>query len=58
MKARLDAMQKQGLAATNALGEANDKMEAALDNGRLSVTDIQDFAQKTAAFAQAIRQIK
>lgn len=58
MKERLKAMQKQGLAATNALEEANDKMVAALSTGSLSVADIQNFAQKTAAFAQAIKAIK
>lgn len=58
MRARLEAMKEQGLAATNALDEANNKMTAALANGSLSVADIQDFAQKTAAFAQAIKSIK
>jgi hypothetical protein len=58
MQSRLKAMKEKGLAATNALDAANNKMVAALNNDNLSVLDIQDFAKKTAAFAQAISQIK
>ena len=36
----------------------SDKMVAALATGSLSVADIQDFAQKAAAFAQAIKSLK
>jgi hypothetical protein len=58
MRARCKAMKDQGLEATKALGEANDKMTAALTKGTLSVTDIQDFATKAVAFVQAINSIK
>lgn len=58
MRARCKAMKDQGLEATKALKEANDKMTAALEKGTLSVTDIQDFAKKAVDFVQAINSIK
>ena len=58
MRPRLKTMKQQGLEATDALCTANDKMVAALATGSLSVADIQDFAQKAAAFAQAIKSLK